>query len=692
MLHKTTVIAHQFTRGLCAVLVSLSLLLYVPALAFAEGDTTTCVPPKAGQPGNHTPTGSDAGMFTYNCSTLLWESAHYIYNPITKATTPKDSAPYTYNPSSGLWDTEVWDFSAAKGAYVLRTVSVSEPPVGATKIGGPAPAPIAQNPVNGSTTLPEEAQASSAAGTPSANSASSTQQNGVSGSNMVAQTLLNSTATTGNATIVRNMTGGNAVSGDATVSATIINALQSNSNMFGPSSSPVIFTTNINGDVTGDFLLDPATIQALQPAASNPNNTLVLQTVANTNQAIDTTVTIAATSGNAVVDRNTMAGNATSGDATVTANVINMLNSVVTSGQSFLGLININGNLNGDILLPEGFIDQLLASNTPTVQISTDLDLTTSNNQAIHNILNSSATSGNAEVSGNTTAGKAVSGNARNTITAFNLTGSSVIGSNSLIVFVNVQGTWYGMIINTPSGSTAGQLGGGITSTPAPISPTTAGTETEAIVTTNQRITNVINASAQSGDASITRNTTAGDAVSGNARAAINVLNIANSTLSLSNWFGLLFINVFGNWNGSFGIDTLAGGFSTHHHQPINRPIDALPNNMADSGVSENLTPFRFIAHNMASNDRMYFGGPNATGFSNQAVLGATDDNNDLTHTAILASNTTRPYTAGTLRSTPHQTKRTIANDPIMLLSFAAIGVGSALLLGERIVTLRRRL
>src|SRR5690606_32678556 len=71
---------------------------------------------------------------------------------------------------------------------------------------------------------------------------------------------------------------------------------------------------------------------------------------------------------------------------------------------------------------------------------------------------------------------------------------------------------------------------------------------------------------AQSGDASVTGNTAAGDAQSGDATASVNIANISNSTFSLSDWLGVLFINVFGTWNGSFGVDTAAG-----EHAPQNK-------------------------------------------------------------------------------------------------------------------------
>jgi hypothetical protein len=84
--------------------------------------------------------------------------------------------------------------------------------------------------------------------------------------------------------------------------------------------------------------------------------------------------------------------------------------------------------------------------------------------------------------------------------------------------------------------------------------------DTDVNSTSNLGINNNVKLRANSGDASVTENTRAGNATSGNATASANIANIANSTLSFSNWFGILFINVFGNWQGSFGIDTAAGG------------------------------------------------------------------------------------------------------------------------------------
>jgi hypothetical protein len=72
-------------------------------------------------------------------------------------------------------------------------------------------------------------------------------------------------------------------------------------------------------------------------------------------------------------------------------------------------------------------------------------------------------------------------------------------------------------------------------------------------------ITNNVNVKAVSGDASAKDNTKVGDVSSGDAKAATGVANIFNSALNLKHWFGVLVINVFGDWLGDVNDDTPAG-------------------------------------------------------------------------------------------------------------------------------------
>jgi hypothetical protein len=119
------------------------------------------------------------------------------------------------------------------------------------------------------------------------------------------------------------------------------------------------------------------------------------------------------------------------------------------------------------------------------------------------------------------------------------------------------------MIVNAPAGATsAGLCNCSVTNnTAGPNSPISSNSNnnTNVNATTNNSINNNLNLASKSGDASVTNNTTAGNATSGNATASVNLLNLSLSNLSLANWFGILFINVFGTWDGSFGINTAAG-------------------------------------------------------------------------------------------------------------------------------------
>jgi len=361
---------------------------------------------------------------------------------------------------------------------------------------------------------------------------------------------VDSTAASGDATVAGNITAGSATTGDATAVVNQTNAVQTVSSLGG--SGTKTFTANIDGDVNGDFVLDPNTILASTTGSTQSDPTLATTQV---NASVQNDISADATSGNAVVAGNVQAGDATSGNATAVVNVMNLMNSIVASGQSFVGTININGNLNGDILLPANTLDQLLATNLPVSTAPSDSTITTTNTGTITNNVTSSATSGQATVDGNISAGNATTGSAGTNVTIFDLTNNQLAGSNVLLVFVNVQGQWVGLLYNAPAGSTAAAFGGDMTTA------TTLPGGGSLTSDTNLSIVNNINVSAHSGDASVTNNISAGNATSGRASTAVNILNLQNSSISLANWFGILFINVFGTWHGNFGLlaDTPTG-------------------------------------------------------------------------------------------------------------------------------------
>ena len=571
-----------------AVLLLLSFnLLAISSTVFADDP---CTAPAATSPGVDRPVGADAGTFTYQCDGPYagqWTNPYYAYNPATHARTTLYDPSYAYDCATGVWTEAEWDYSVASGRFFASRVVAPTAPDLPTNCPTLAAAPAAaqtpnnsSDPAGGSTianTGPNSANAANNSITLSGTAATNAQAGMVNN--------LTSASTTGNTYVVGNTTGGSAASGDAQTIANVANLLQSATNVFGPDTT--VFTANINGDVNGDFMFDPTAVLATGPGSSNTANNNLQVNMANTNNlgvGITNNIDVGATSGNAQVASNTTGGDAASGNASAVANLMNLINSTVAAGQSFVGTVNINGNLNGDILLPPDLLNTLLATTGPNSTNAADNTVTatstTTNNVSLASTTNvqSDATSGNATVSGNTTGGNATSGNANNNITLLNLTGSNVIGKDDLLVFVNVLGKWVGMIMNAPQGTTAAELGGGITDT-GPNSSNAL--NNSAMLTANQTnnadlaITNNVNVHAKSGDATVTNNTLGGNARSGDANTAVNVLNMQGSNLSLSDWFGVLFINVFGFWNGSFGVNTSAGDPVTAATGPTNNSVQS---------------------------------------------------------------------------------------------------------------------
>lgn len=551
------------------LLASISLLLVVGPTGTVFADSTDpCTPPPSSQNGVRWPVGSDAGTFIYQCDgpySGKWINNYYLYNPSTNTRSALYDPAYFYDCSTKQWYMTSWDYSPAKAAYSKNIVATSDPGDIATNCPTPA---LPANTETGSSNSARPSLSDGTSSSTAASSGSSASASADTASSSSANTAINnassaamnngviSFANSGNSVVSSNTTGGSASTGNSQVVANIINLLQSSSNIL-ETPHIITFTADINGDINGDLLLDPSKLSSIQPA--NSSNALDSSLAVNnaSDASIKNDVSLGANSGNADVSHNTSAGSATSGNANAVANIVNILNSAVTAGQSFLGVININGNLNGDILLPPNFVDTLLASNVPRytinkADINTSSTTTNSTNQSINNAIQAVASTGKATVSDNTSAGNATSGSANTNLTVFNLTGSDVVASNNLLVFINVLGTWYGLIMNAPAGTTAASLGGGV-------SHNTIRSNADISNTTNQSITNNVRVASRSGDATVAQNTSAGDATSGDATASVNLVNMINDSISLNGWFGLLFINVFGTWNGSFGINTSAG-------------------------------------------------------------------------------------------------------------------------------------
>lgn len=449
---------------------------------------------------------------------------------------------YTYNAETGRWDSSKWRYDAATNTYVPAvTPKPTPPPQSETLSEENTPSDEALADDTAQTTA-QPAVANNEVDT----SKTVTTEENVS-SNPTVNNTINSDATSGNASVGSNGTAGDASTGNASADATVINSVHST--IGGETTGVAHFTTDIYGDVYGDITLGPN----LNGASKILNSANVDGTTnINTNSELNNNVNLAATSGDADVTNNTNAGSATTGNATAMANIFNLINTIVGANKSFVGTINIHGNLNGDILISPEFIPQLIASNADsTTTIDMPLSTNINDDQSIVNNVNLNAATGDATVDSNTNAGSATTGTAQTKLTILNLTGHEVVAENCMLVFVNVKGKWVGMIVDAP-GATSAAIGSGVTRNTVSNSGTLNADN-------KSRITNNINLAAKSGDASVTGNTNAGGAKSGDASAVANIANISSSVFNLTGWFAILTINIDGDWWGDFGVDTEYG-------------------------------------------------------------------------------------------------------------------------------------
>ncbi len=536
---------------------------------------------------------------------------NYAFDDSAGRWVPTNTATFSWNPKSGLYESPLYRYDPVVGWYhVIPGAQAQALTLPTSAQGAPVVASSAQiNPAAVLASMLGLAGSNSNTGPDSQNSigvAASTEAMLKNLTNALINNISNTAAISGDATVDGNTNAGDAITGAARVVENLFNLL--NAAWSWANGGLSYFAQNLFGDHFGDITIDPQRVEGAggQLGSYNPNtgasntntgpdsqNEVTLDgssdiTVINQpNGAINNNLNLLAQSGNASVTNNTNAGNATSGMSSVEVNILNLINSAINAGDSFFGLLNIFGDFNGDVLFPDGFLNSVVgpqggsgnlsAANSYTGPNSSNaIQLNGQNNTNIanspsayfNNNIESVTQSGNSLVDGNTSAGSSLTGNATTENNSFNIFNTSLAGDNAVLVLVNVMGQWVGHIMNLPSasGSTGALLAGNATSSNSMTGPGSGNTidgnsNTNLNITDNPvgSISNNINAGAISGNATVSGNTSAGNATSGDASVSTNIANIFGSQFNLNRWFGVLVINVFGNWTGSVADDTSAG-------------------------------------------------------------------------------------------------------------------------------------
>lgn len=270
-----------------------------------------------------------------------------------------------------------------------------------------------------------------------------------------------------------------------------------------------------------------------------------LETYISNQTSIDNNITVSATTGNNAATGGTAA--VLTGDAYAAANVTNIANTNIVDANYLVMTFSNFGDLLGNIILPSKSLLQTLFQNAPSVQTESLI----TNEANIENQLVATANTGD-----NTSTGSSstiVSGDANAYTNVYNQTNTNAINNDSFTILFRIHGNWNGSVFGLPDGLSYEQTAAGISISNNTSESTLAAKNISATITNEANIANYVSVEATTGNNAAYGNEL-GYVDTGNAYAAANVTNIANTNILGRNW-SLLIFDIFGDWQGdlSFG-------------------------------------------------------------------------------------------------------------------------------------------
>ncbi|RJR29622.1 hypothetical protein C4564_02020 [Candidatus Microgenomates bacterium] len=407
---------------------------------------------------------------------------------------------------------------------------------------------------------------------------------------------LNASANSGANSASKNVGNSSIKTGDAVASGTITNMV--NNNLSGVTVSEF----NVIEDYVGDLELDFEANCVLGCDGQSVNiennnngedsintgevNSAVSDELFQTNEIVlENNLTLEANTGENAANKNT--GGDTSietGDATVVGNILNILNNNF-AGNVLYGVVNIIGDLTGDIILSEEQAGKLFANNVNLENISNganstnnasssgteDLSYYQFNSADIVNNIDIEANTGENLASGNTNGNNQIdTGNANVDVNVINIANNNFLGGNWWLVLVNEAGNWVGRLISVPEASMGDNVAlsqGLYTSQEGQgVNVVNNGNGEESMNTgvvnqsksgmtsqiNNATVVNNASLSANSGRNSASKNTGGVNNIeTGDANATLNLVNFVNNNFAGGNVF-ITVVNVFGSWIGDF--------------------------------------------------------------------------------------------------------------------------------------------
>jgi len=579
--------ADQIRRFLSATLIVAVLGLGAPAqIVIADDTTTDASSTPAITVDQSTPPADEAPQETPSATT-------------NDETTPTETEASVPSPSTEVSTTTVTTGDAMSEADVITTVNTntvetepaedasSTPPsttetdtVSIDKSASTTPATLVEK----TETLPLTDEATSEESVDEATSGETdvTNENEADVENTVeteAQTGDNAVESNGSA----NISTGNAFSG-----ANIINVVNTNT----LNSSGLLLLLNNFFNTSGDLDLrdmyfpsvgsDSTTDVKTQNAPSNndcyTDTCGIGTTIAteNTNSASITNdvVVRAQTGGNSATGTD---ASINTGDAYAAANVVNIANTNIVDSNYLVLEVNDFNNWFGDLVLPSrnalGKAFGFGGEKNNDEPGSAASNVTNENSATIENTISTNASTGGNEADAASSTADITTGGANATANVTNVVNQNMFNSDSFMVIFRIYGNWAGSVFGAPKGLSWEETPNGVVlfndsaggaTNPASHTADSVQNDNSAAISNNINVIALTGDNKATGDENASVNT-------GDAYAATNVVNVANSNIVGKNWV-LAVVNVFGDWNGNIAFgkpDLWVGGMAKTKTYPV---------------------------------------------------------------------------------------------------------------------------
>lgn len=298
--------------------------------------------------------------------------------------------------------------------------------------------------------------------------------------------------------------------------------------------------------------------------------------VDNTNQAVvNNELNVNGVSGNNDVEKNDGGADVVTGRIQILANIMNFINANFSGEKWQFIMVNVFGNLTGDIILPdtqqflgadgEGSVSASnqnahdSSSNNQSASSFEQTNIVNENNVELNNSVNANGVTGNNNQLGNDDDSHTVnSGKTDVASQILNYLNFNITGNNWVFLVVNVFGKWMGQIvgyagndpINAPDNGTFTALSVGSGSSDENANYDNVESNTDVTNNNNAVVNNTINAQGVSGQNDVNQNDGSTSITTGWVEIDANLLNIINTNITGRSWM-VVFLNVFGDFFGN---------------------------------------------------------------------------------------------------------------------------------------------